>query len=294
MRQQADRSGVSTPYAGNLLLEETPQEGLSSRSETSQPPTRGICSSRLVRECALKERFVVSTPYAGNLLLEARPPTSLASRWSGLNPLRGESAPRGGKDGFGTETGIGSLNPLRGESAPRGPSSSIQRSYDYSVSTPYAGNLLLEVTAHNRLGFVVRCLNPLRGESAPRGYDYVHVSAGGVSSQPPTRGICSSRAIGAIGDAILGLESQPPTRGICSSRRIGFLQFSFDSAVSTPYAGNLLLEDRSPDCPLRSPRVSTPYAGNLLLEVPATAMRTLGAGCRLNPLRGESAPRGKL
>ena len=62
-----------------------------------------------------------------------------------------------------------SLNPLRGESAPRGSPATTANARRVLVSTPYAGNLLLE--ASRRLSRLrgPGCLNPLRGESAPRG-----------------------------------------------------------------------------------------------------------------------------
>ena len=91
------------------------------------------------------------------------------------------------------------LNPLRGESAPRG--KAIKDHMEENSG-----------------------LNPLRGESAPRGQSEDLMDIGeDVKSQPPTRGICSSRRM--------------PTRPELLPR----------GKVSTPYAGNLLLEARFND-----------------------------------------------
>ena len=136
---------------------------------------------------------MVSTPYAG-ICSSRRKGWFL--RWNergSLNPLRGESAPRGqirlsqyslAEASQPPTRGICSsrltedrmpasppcsLNPLRGESAPRGDIKTSKPKPARQVSTPYAGNLLLE-DLPKEIHHVLHC-----------------------RSQPPTRGICSSR-----------------------------------------------------------------------------------------------------
>ena len=86
-----------------------------------------------------------------------------------LNPLRGESTPRGQPFTDPEVFGERSLSPLRGESAPRGETLAMVTAVKVNVSTPYAGNLLLEEKAFLLWKKLKRSLNPLRGESAPRG-----------------------------------------------------------------------------------------------------------------------------
>ena len=68
------RTIVSTPYAGNLLLEEYAAHALKTGMTHGLNPLRGESAPRgAIRMKIPGPRFeCVSTPYAGNLLLEAR------------------------------------------------------------------------------------------------------------------------------------------------------------------------------------------------------------------------------